>query len=167
MGEEMNGNEKRVKKLVHQGQIVSQIRQLAQAVKRPPRDFVHRFFEKFESDAGRAAFQEGVDHFHAQIRNRAVQKKKEEEETKAEQSKAQLMSAESEAAQNSKPLVDIMYDISPEMRKSLAPKGVDPVVVYEALPDKLKLAFKESSVELLQKADAEMDPKEFALHFQR
>jgi len=162
LDEEMNGNTKRVEKVVHQGQIVSQIRQLAQAMKRPPRDFVHRFFERFEANAGKAAFQEGVTVFHEHIRRRAVQKKEEQ----AKQGQAQLMSADSAAAKSALPLVEIMYDLDPEMRKSLAPKGLDPVPVYEALPEPLKAAFKASNTDMLKAAQEKMDPAEFERHFQ-
>merc|ERR1719159_2077173 len=77
---EMAGDKKLMKKLCNQGQIISQIHQLAAPMKRPPRDLVPRFFEKFEREDSRAAFQEGVDHFLMQIAKRAVDKKKEQEE---------------------------------------------------------------------------------------
>jgi len=50
---------------------------------RHPRDLVHRFFERFEGGAAQAAFQEGLDHFLANIRKRAVEKKKEMDEKNA------------------------------------------------------------------------------------
>jgi hypothetical protein len=160
--EEMLGNTDRVAKLVHQGQIVSQIRQLAQAMKRPPRDFVHRFFDRFQTDAGKQAFQEGADSFLGHIKRRAVEKKQDQTQNES----AKLMSAESDAARSAMPLVEAMYDMKPEVRKRLAPKGLDPVKVYEALPEKLKLAFKTVSVPALQDAQENMDPAEFERHFQ-
>merc|ERR1712187_39750 len=158
--EEVEGNTTRAQKLVHQGQIVSQIRQLAAAMRRPPRDLVHRLFERFDADS--AAFHEGVRDFYGHIQRRAVEKKKET----PEQRPAQLMNADSAAAQKASPLVEIMYDLDPEMRKSLAPKGVDPVQVYEALPEPLKVAFKASSTKLLQQAEEELEPEVFKRHFQ-
>merc|ERR1712032_174178 len=160
--EEMKGNTKQMEKLVHQGQIISQIRQLAQAMKRPPRDLVHRFFERFATDAGRVAFQEGVDNFRTHIRRRAVQKK---EEQKREPVEAKAMSADSAEAQKAMPLVEAMYSMTPELRKRLAPKGLDPVEVYEKLPEDIKAAFKAGSVDMLAKAE-EKDPVVFAHHFQ-
>jgi len=47
---EMAGKKPLFKKMVHQGQIISQIFQLAEPMRRPPRDLVHRFFEKFDRD---------------------------------------------------------------------------------------------------------------------
>jgi hypothetical protein len=165
--EEMNGNTAYVKKVVRQGQIVSQIRQLAQGFRRPPRDFVHRWFEKMQADAGQAAFQEGVDHFYAQIQKRAVQKK--EEQAKLKESPppaAQLMSADSAAARDALPLVEVMYDMSADMRKSLAPKGLDPVKVYEALPELMKEAFKTTNMEKLKEAEEKLEAAVFERHFQ-
>lgn len=168
LDEEMKGNTKQVEKVVHQGQIISQIRQLAEAMKRPPRDFVHRFFQSFQTPAGKITFQQGVDNFLDHIRRRAKEKK--EEEARAEeapaQAETQMMDAEAAAAQNAVPLVDIMYKMKPAMRKSLAPKGLDPVDVYEKLPEDLQAAFKASSVELLKKAAEKMDPAAFEHHFQ-
>merc|ERR1711879_143972 len=161
-----DGNTKQVEKLVKQGQIVSQIRQLAQAMRRPPRDLVHRFFERFQSDEGRAAFQQGVDTFAGHIRTRAVQKKAEREKEASEAAVSTSMSQENAAAQGAKPLVDIMYQMSPEMRKSLAPKNIDPVKVYEKLPEDVRLAFKASNREMLAQAQQKMDQAEFNKHFQ-
>merc|ERR1719511_632862 len=83
LDEEMQGNRKRVERLCCQGQIVSQIHQLAEPMKRPPRDLIPRFFEKFERDESKAAFQEGVDHFMKSIIQRAKVKKEEEEDADA------------------------------------------------------------------------------------
>merc|ERR1719343_1974544 len=76
----MKGNKDKMKKMAHQGQIISQIFQLAEPMKRPPRDLVPRFFERFDRPESKAAFQEGVDHFIKQIQKRAVDKRKEQEE---------------------------------------------------------------------------------------
>mmetsp|Transcript_7412 Transcript_7412/g.8674 ORF Transcript_7412/g.8674 Transcript_7412/m.8674 type:complete len:260 (-) Transcript_7412:6-785(-) len=80
---EMRGDRKEMEKLARQGQIISQIHQLAEPMRRPPRDLVPRFFEKFQGDASRAAFEEGVTHFKTHLIKRAVVKKKEEEEEAA------------------------------------------------------------------------------------
>merc|ERR1719316_2179923 len=76
---EMEGKKQLCDKLCKQGQIISQIHQLAEPMKRPPRDLVPRFFEKFEKDSSRAAFEEGVQHFKKQLIQRAVVKKREQE----------------------------------------------------------------------------------------
>merc|ERR1719230_1657950 len=99
LDEEMKGNKANSARLCRQGQIISQIHQLAEPMKRPPRDLVPRFFERFERDASRAAFEEGVDHFLKQIRKRAVDKKKEEAEAAAAEE-------EEEEQMEAKPLVE-------------------------------------------------------------
>merc|ERR1719191_2456613 len=88
LDEEMKGNSKMFEKLCRQGQIISQIHQLAEPMKRPPRDLVPRFFEKFERDESRAAFQEGVDHFLKNLKKRAIDKKAEQEQEDAKEAAA-------------------------------------------------------------------------------
>jgi len=158
---EMAGNKKWAKKLCKQGQIISQIFQLAEPMRRPPRDLVPRFFEKFVGDQSKAAFQEGVDHFSAQIAKRAVDKKAEQEKDQAE--------AEAEAAEQEEAvpvsLVEAMYDMSKEDR--MGPGGLDPVEVFESIPEKIQNCFKSGDVDLLKQAAQEMDPKEFDKHFKR
>merc|ERR1712060_614412 len=89
--EEMKGNNDLAYKLCRQGQIISQIHQLAEPMKRPPRDLVPRFFEKFEMAESKVAFQEGVDHFVKHLINRAVEKRKEQEQEQAEKEKEEAV----------------------------------------------------------------------------
>mmetsp|Transcript_17711 Transcript_17711/g.41173 ORF Transcript_17711/g.41173 Transcript_17711/m.41173 type:complete len:326 (+) Transcript_17711:93-1070(+) len=159
--EEMKGNRERVEKLGRQGQILSQIHQLAEPMKRPPRDLIPRFFEKFERPESRAAFQEGVDHFLKQIAKRAVQKKEEEQAAAEEEARK---AAELENAQPVS-LVEAMYQMSVEER--MGPGGLDPVEVFESLPEKLQECFKSGDVELLKQTAQEMPTAEFEHHFQR
>jgi len=162
LDEEMKGNTTRVDKIVNQGQIISQIRQLAQAMHRPPRDLVHRFFEKFQSEEGQKAFREGVDTFRAHIARRSIERKAEQ----AKSQEAKLMSADSAAARQAIPLVEAMYTMTPAQRKGLAPKGLDPVKVYEALPELMKAAFKEGSVEMLAESQTKLGAAVFDKHFE-
>lgn len=157
------GKDKQVEKIVTQGQIPSQIRQLASAMKRPPRDLVHRFFDRMQTEEGKKAFKDGVDNMYKHIQARAKARK--EEKLKAQEAK--LMSSDSDAARSAKPLVEIMYDMQPAARKSLAPKGIDPVKVYEALPEPMKLAFKDSSVDLLKEAAEKMEVEVFEREFKK
>lgn len=83
--------------------ILSQIHQLAQPMKRPPRDLVPRFFERFEHEVSRAAFEEGLKHFEKNLVQRAVEKK--EEATAAQEAAAAK-------GYESKPLVEAMYDMT-------------------------------------------------------
>lgn len=156
---EMKGQRKRMKRLVHQGQIISQIMQLAEPMKRPPRDLVPRFFEKFDGDSSKAAFEQGVTHFEEQLIKRAVVKKQEEEEAAAQE--------EYVVPENAEPvsLVEAMYEMP--LKDRLGPGGLDPVEVFETLPEILQTCFKTGDVELLKKVAQEMDAAEFDNHFQR
>lgn len=160
---EMDGDKKLMKKLCTQGQIISQIHQLAAPMNRPPRDLVPRFFEKFDRSESKAAFQEGVDHFQAQLEKRAIAKKAEQEKEEQEE----LAAAQDQAQEDMQPvsLVEAMYEMSKEER--MGPGGLDPVEVFESLPEVLQNCFKSGDVDMLKKAASEMDPKEFDRHFKR
>jgi cell division cycle protein 37 len=162
---EMAGDKKLMKKLCNQGQIISQIHQLAAPMNRPPRDLVPRFFEKFEADQSRAAFQEGVDHFQAQLEKRAIQKKAEQEKEDAELAAAQAQEGYAQEDLQPVSLVEAMHDMSKEER--MGPGGLDPVEVWETLPECLQECFKSGDVDMLKKVAQEMDPKEFDKHFKR
>jgi len=161
--EEMKGNTDRVLKLGRQGQIISQIHQLAKPMNRHPRDLVHRFFDRFDCGEAQKAFQEGVDHFLGHIRRRAVEKKREEEEEEARA--AAESSAQPEEEVQAVSLVEAMYSMSPEERKG--PGGLDPVEVFESLPQELQECFKTGDVERLKAVANEMESEEFDNHFKR
>jgi len=164
---QMKGDTALVKKLGTQGQMVSQIHQLARPMNRPARDLVHRFFDKFEEAEGRSAFQEGVDHFLGHIERRAIAKKEEEAQ------EAETMEAEDGAAAGGEQqeegkavsLVEAMYEMTPEQRKG--PGGLDPIEVFESLPVELQECFRSGDVPRLKKVSTEMDAKEFEVLFQR
>jgi len=158
---EMAGKKDFVKKLVAQGQIISQIHQLAEPMKRPPRDLVPRFFEKFEGDQSRAAFQEGVDHFRSQLEKRAIVKKAEQEKEAEEEAAL----AQDEEEMQPVPLIEAMYEMSKEER--MGPGGLDPVEVFESLPEELQNCFKSGDVEMLQTVSKSMDGKVFSGHLKR
>jgi len=159
---EMAGDRKLMQKLARQGQIISQIHQLAEPMKRPARDLVPRFFEKFERDSSRAAFQEGVDHFVKNIIQRAIVKKQEQE-----QEKQQEAAAEEAPEEDLQPvsLVEAMYSMSKEER--MGPGGLDPVEVFESLPEELQKCFKSGEVDELRKVAQSMPPADFERHFNR
>jgi len=164
LDEEMKGNRKKMEQLCKQGQIVSQIHQLAEPMKRHPRDLVPRFFEKFERDESRAAFQEGVDHFMKQLQKRAVDKKKEQEEEAEQLAKEQ---AEQEQQYEKVSLVEAMYNMTKEERLEMSPGGLDPVEVFESLPEAMQECFRSGDIEQLKKVASEMPPEEFSKHFDR
>lgn len=162
LDEEMRGNRSRMMKLAKQGQIISQIHQLAEPMKRPPRDLVPRFFEKFDRPESKAAFQEGVDHFVKHLIQRAIVKKQEQEE---EMKNAPPEEQEQEQEMQPVSLVEAMYSMSKEER--MGPGGLDPVEVFESLPEQLQECFKSGDVDMLKKAAREMEPQEFEKHFKR
>mmetsp|Transcript_22133 Transcript_22133/g.56383 ORF Transcript_22133/g.56383 Transcript_22133/m.56383 type:complete len:325 (-) Transcript_22133:96-1070(-) len=159
--EEMKGHRKKMEKLCKQGQIISQIFQLAEPMKRPPRDLVPRFFERFEGDASKAAFQEGVDHFKNQLIQRAIVKKQEEAKEEAEAAEEEQQPEDAQPVS----LVEAMYTMTPEERKG--PGGLDPVEVFESLPETLQNCFKSGDVDMLKQVASSMDPAEFDNHFKR
>jgi len=163
---EMAGNRKLMQKLARQGQIISQIHQLAEPMKRPARDLVPRFFEKFERDSSRAAFQEGVDHFVKNIISRAIVKKQEQEQ-EAKEAAASAGSSEDVAEEDLQPvsLVEAMYTMSKEER--MGPGGLDPVEVFESLPEEMQNCFKSGDVDGLRKVAQMLPPGEFEKHFNR
>lgn len=166
LDEEMKGNNKQVLKLGKQGQIISQIHQLAKPMHRHPRDLVHRFFDRFDEGPAKAAFQEGVDHFLKHIEKRAVDKKKEEaEEAAARALEEEQAKEEPEKVQQAVPLIEAMYTMTPEDRKG--PGGLDPVEVFESLPVELQDCFKSGDIEQLKKVAGEMDEADFDKHFKR
>lgn len=163
--EEMKGNRKRVERLCKQGQIISQIHQLAEPMKRPPRDLIPRFFERFEGDQSKAAFQEGVDHFKKHIISRAIQKKAEEE---AEDAKAAAEAATTQVETTQEqpvPLVEAMHEMPLEQR--MGPGGLDPVEVFAELPVELQDCFRSGDIDQLKKVAAGMDRAVFDNHFKR
>lgn len=166
---EMRGDRPLMQKLVRQGQILSQIHQLAEPMKRPPRDLVPRFFERFEHEASRAAFEEGVKHFEKNLMQRAVDKKKEEEAsaTASAAERAKPHATPPASGYEAKPLVEAMYDMTKEERIEMAPGGLDPIEVFESLPEKLQQCFKTGNIELLKEVAEEMPEEEFEGHFQR
>jgi len=159
---EMQGEKEKVKRFGRQGQIISQIHQLAKPMKRPPRDLVHRFFDRFDSGDAQAAFQEGVDHFLKHIERRAIERKKEDAEAAAQEAQTQ---EEEEDVGEPVSLVEAMYQMTPDQRRG--PGGLDPVEVFESLPQQLQDCFKSGDVEMLKKVASEMDPQEFETQFKR
>merc|ERR1719428_2127958 len=129
-------------------------------MKRPPRDLVPRFFERFDRPESKAAFQEGVDHFVKQIQKRAVDKRKEQEEEAK-----QLAEQQAAEEQMGEPvsLVEAMYEMSKEERQG--PGGLDPVEVFESLPPQMQECFKSGDVEALKKISQEMEMSLFEHHF--
>ncbi|XP_030592920.1 hsp90 co-chaperone Cdc37-like isoform X2 [Archocentrus centrarchus] len=54
-----------------------------------------------------------------------------------------------------------------ERQKRLGPGGLDPVEVYESLPEELQRSFDEKNIEMLQRAMNKLDPEEGKYHLKR
>jgi len=162
LDEEMQGNRKQVERLCFQSQIIFKIHELAKPIDRPPRDLIPRFFERFEKDEARGAFQQGVDNFIDGISKRAVEKKTEEAK-RNEQEDLAARHARGELEKVS--LVDAMHTMKLEDR--MGPGGLDPVEVFDSLSEAMQTAFKTKDVESLQQIATEMDEQEFDEILQR
>lgn len=87
------------------------------------------------------------------------QKKQQEEEM------AQAAAEEQEQDMQPVSLVEAMYEMKKEER--MGPGGLDPVEVFESLPESMQNCFRSGDVELLKKVAAEMPQAEFEQHFKR
>ena len=103
-------------------QILSHITELAQSLRRHPRDVVLPFFQRIAQPEYRAGFDDAVQGFVDRIMKRAVEKRKE-------------MDAERRAGGGD----DDEQELSREER--LGPGGLDPVEVFETLPRATQEAF--------------------------
>jgi len=154
------GKRERMRQLCYQGEIVNQIQQIAAPAKRHPRDMVASFFDRFNEDGNaRAAFEQGFETFVLKLEKRAADKKRESEEA------LQKSKEEAQAPRKKEKLVKAMYTMSKEER--LGPGGLDPVEVFESLPQEMQTAFRDGDIELLQQIAEEMPDEEFDGHLQR
>merc|ERR1712048_1388532 len=112
------------------------------------------------------AFREGVDHFLGHIARRAVEKKKKEEEEKQKEAAAAAAAPEAaEEEMQAVSLVEAMYTMTEDERRG--PGGLDPVEVFESLPEELQACFKSGDIEMLKQVASNMDHAVFENHFQR
>merc|ERR1712039_677822 len=115
------------------------------------------------TETGRVIFQQEVNTFVEQIANRAVQKKA--EQAKDAEKTETVAAAEAQHNLKRERLVDAMYSMTKEER--LGPGGLDPVEVFESLPEALQCAFKAGDIEMLQEVAMGMDEEEFDQHLQK
>merc|ERR1712227_194067 len=122
--DEMNGKHDRMKNVCRQSQLLSHITELAKSLGKNPRDMVRPFFVRIRELEQLKSFQSQVDEFIIKIQKRAVEKRKE-------------MNLDEE-------------ELSRENR--LGPGGLDPVEVFESLPENVQEAFQSKDTEKLQAA---------------
>jgi cell division cycle protein 37 len=109
--DEMNRKHKRMKLVCRQSQIISHIIELAQSMKRDPREVVIPFFRRLEEKTHLDGFTGAVNDFIEKIKKRAVEKRREMDEEAAAE------------------------------RRASSANGLDPYEVLQSLPAPLKAAF--------------------------
>lgn len=129
--DEMNGKKKRMKLVCRQSQVLSHITELGVSMKLDPRDVVIPFFKRISEPEYFKQFLKAVDDFQEKICKRAIEKRKE-------------MDAERE--QNS--------------QRILGPGGLDPYEVLEQLPKALREAFESQDIARLQTTISEMNQQD-------
>ena len=154
--DEMNGFHEKMKLVARQSQIVSNIAELAKSLQRHPGNVIVPFFQRMEDKQLYEGFMEGVKQFIKRIETRAVQKKKEIEEERAREAR--------EKGANAEDAVDIS-EIPREER--LGPGGLDPLEVFESLPESMQAAFESREKDFLQDALRSMTVEEAEYHMKR
>jgi cell division cycle protein 37 len=154
--DEMNGYHDKMKLVARQSQIISNIAELAKSLKLHPGNVIHPFFQRMTDKELFDGFMVGVKEFVQRIQLRAVQKKKEMDEERAREIKEKGGEAED---------VVELSDIPREKR--LGPGGLDPLEVFESLPESMQEAFESREKEKLEAALRAMTPDEAEYHMQR
>lgn len=154
--DEMNGYHEKMKLVARQSQIISNIAELAKSLKLHPGNVIHPFFQRMTDKELFDGFMVGVREFVQRIQLRAVQKKKEMDEERAREIKEKGREAED---------VVELSDIPREKR--LGPGGLDPLEVFESLPESMQEAFESREKEKLEAALRAMTPEEVEYHMRR
>lgn len=154
--DEMNGFHEKMKLVARQSQIISNIAELAKSLQRHPGNVIVPFFQRIEDKQLYQGFMEGVNQFVKRIEVRAVQKRKEIDEERAREAREKGADAED--------AVDIS-EIPREQR--LGPGGLDPLEVFETLPESMQEAFESREKEKLESALRSMPVEEAEYHMNR
>lgn len=154
--DEMNGFHDKMKLVARQSQIISNIAELAKSLKLHPGNVIHPFFQRMQNKELHEGFMAGVNEFIKKIEIRAVQKKKEMDEERAREVAEEGADAEG--------TVD-MSEIPREER--LGPGGLDPLEVFDTLPESMQAAFESREKEQLEAALRAMKPEELEYHMKR
>ena len=105
--------------------MLSHVTDLAASLNRHPRDVVLPFFARIEDPRYRSGFEEAVQDFIAKIQKRAIDKRKE---------------------------MDAQEPVELSREERLGPGGLDPVEVFETLPESMQEAFEKKDTQMLQVA---------------
>lgn len=127
--------------VAHQVMCMQYILQLATQLEYDPRACLDAFFTKIQvaKPEYKATFDEELDQFKERIKKRAAEKYE-----------------------------DLLKEAQEEERQQrLGPGGLDPVEVFESLPDDLKTCFETQNIPLLQETIAKMDEDQVRYHMKR
>ncbi|XP_056644633.1 hsp90 co-chaperone Cdc37 [Diorhabda sublineata] len=127
--------------VAHQTICMQYILELAKQLDYDPRACVDAFFSKIQvaEVEYKQSFENELEQFKERIKKRAAEK-----------------------------LEEAMKEALEEEKKSrLGPGGLDPVEVFESLPDELKKCFESQDIKLLQETIAQMDEEQAKYHMKR
>ncbi|XP_049644411.1 hsp90 co-chaperone Cdc37 [Suncus etruscus] len=130
-----------MEQVAHQTIVMQFILELAKSLKVDPRACFRQFFTKIKTADQQymEGFNDELEAFKQRVRGRA---------------KLRIEKAVKEYEEE-------------ERRKRLGPGGLDPVEVYESLPEELQKCFDVKDVQMLQDAISKMDPTDAKYHMQR
>ncbi len=154
--DEMNGFHEKMKLVARQSQIISNIAELAKSLKRHPGNVIVPFFARLEQKEMYDGFMEGVEAFIKRIEVRAVEKRKEIDAERAREARERGATGEDAVDVSSLP-----------REERLGPGGLDPLEVFESLPESMQEAFESREKEKLQEALLAMPPEEAEYHMKR
>merc|ERR1712086_418330 len=145
---EMQNKHEAMKQVAHQCICVQYLLELSKQLDVDPRSCISSFFTKIQiaDNEYKKAFQDELDAFIERIEIRAEQKIEE-----------QMVEAQKEAQREE--------ELDKEAR--LGPGGLDPVEVFESLPDALKECFESHDIAKLQECIKAMNPEDARHHMKR
>ncbi|CAG9814122.1 unnamed protein product [Phaedon cochleariae] len=138
---EMEEKHELMQHVAHQTICMQYILELAKQLDYDPRSCIDAFFSKIQvaEVEYKQSFEDELNQFKNRIKKRAAEKIEEA-----------IKEAEEE-----------------ERQKRLGPGGLDPVDVFESLPDELKKCFETQDIKLLQETIAKMDEDQAKYHIKR
>jgi cell division cycle protein 37 len=145
--DEMNGFRDKMRLTARQSQLVSSLADLAKSLKAHPGNVIVPFFRRMEEREHFQNFMAGVETFIENLIKRAVVKKKEMDEERARTHGVDLA------------------DLPKEER--LGPGGLDPLEVFESLPESMQEAFESRDTDKLKQALMSMSESEAEYHMKR
>uniref|UniRef100_A0A8D3DAT9 Hsp90 co-chaperone Cdc37 n=2 Tax=Scophthalmus maximus TaxID=52904 RepID=A0A8D3DAT9_SCOMX len=130
-----------MEQVAHQTIVMQFILELAKSLKVDPRGCFRQFFAKIKTadQQYQEAFNDELESFKERVRGRA---------------KIRIEKAMKEYEEE-------------ERQKRIGPGGLDPVEVYESLPEEMQKCFDGKDIQLLQEVISKMDPTEAKAHMKR